>query len=136
LVVFFNEFKKVIKLIHESGLITYINWLIKSLLVPSKALLRLAGDLADSGFRGIIRAYYVRRGFGALSIEFIIYRRPSSSRRLLARIRRALERRGAPFPWGAPFRPGETQVPPRTPRRDNKPSFALAPYNAFVPITP
>jgi hypothetical protein len=91
LVVFFNEFKKVVKLIHESGLITYINWLIKSLLVPSKALLRLAGDLADSGFRGIIRAYYVRRGFGALSIEFIIYRRPSSSRRLLARIRRALE---------------------------------------------
>ncbi|MFP3296274.1 MAG: sodium:solute symporter [Vulcanisaeta sp.] len=59
--------------------------------MPRKTLLRLAGDLADSGFRGIIRAYYVRRGFGTLSIEFIIYRRPSSNRRLLTRIRRALE---------------------------------------------
>ena len=57
----------------------------------NRALLRLARDLADSGFRGVVRAYYVRRGVSTITIEFIIYRRPSIGRRILTRIRRVLE---------------------------------------------
>ncbi len=59
--------------------------------MPSDALVRLARDLRDSGFRGVVRAYYVRGCFGLLSIEFIIYRRPSAVRRFWVRFRRAVE---------------------------------------------
>ncbi len=59
--------------------------------VPNRALLRLARDLADSGFRGVVRAYYVRRDVSTITIEFIIYKRPSIGRRVLARVREALE---------------------------------------------
>ncbi|ADN51502.1 hypothetical protein [Vulcanisaeta distributa] len=59
--------------------------------MPNKALAKLAGDLRDSGFRGVVRAYYVRGSFSSLSIEFIIYRRPSAIRRFWVRLRRAVE---------------------------------------------
>ena len=54
-------------------------------------MVRLAGDLRDSGFIGVVRAYYVRGSYSSLSIEFIIYRRPSVIRRFWARLRRAIE---------------------------------------------
>ncbi len=54
-------------------------------------MIRLAEDLRDSGFIGVVRAYYVRGGFSSLSIEFIIYRRPSAVRRFWVRLRRAVE---------------------------------------------
>ena len=59
--------------------------------MPSKALVRLAGDLLDSGFVGVVRAYYVRGSPNSLSIEFIIYRRPSAIRRFWVRFRRVVE---------------------------------------------
>ncbi|MGC9180313.1 MAG: sodium:solute symporter [Vulcanisaeta sp.] len=59
--------------------------------MPSKALARFARDLSDSGFRGVVRAYYVRGGPNSLSIEFIIYRRPSAVRGFWTRLRRAVE---------------------------------------------
>lgn len=59
--------------------------------MPSDALVRLARDLDDSGFRGVVRAYYVRGSPNSLSIEFIIYRRPSAVRRFWVRFRRAVE---------------------------------------------
>ena len=59
--------------------------------MPNRALLRLARDLSDAGFRGVVRVYYVRRGFGVLSVEFIIYRRPSNVRRFWVRVKRAFE---------------------------------------------
>ncbi len=54
-------------------------------------MVRLARDLDDSGFRGVVRAYYVRGSPNSLSIEFIIYRRPSVIRRFWVRFRRAVE---------------------------------------------
>ncbi|WP_054857123.1 hypothetical protein [Vulcanisaeta sp. JCM 16159] len=59
--------------------------------MPSRALVRLVEDLRDSGFRGVVRAYYVRGSLSSLSIEFIIYRRPSAVRRFWVRLRRAIE---------------------------------------------
>jgi len=61
------------------------------MLVPNRALLRLAGELADSGFRGVVRAHYVKRRFRVLTIEFIIYKRPSTTRRFWVRVKRVLE---------------------------------------------
>ncbi len=54
-------------------------------------MVRLVEDLRDSGFRGVVRAYYVRGSLSSLSIEFIIYRRPSAVRRFWVRLRRAIE---------------------------------------------
>ncbi len=56
-------------------------------------MVRLVEDLRDSGFRGgVVRAYYVRGGsLSSLSIEFIIYRRPSAVRRFWVKLRRAIE---------------------------------------------
>ena len=54
-------------------------------------MVRLAEDLSDSGFVGVVRAYYVRGSYSSLSIEFIIYRRPSAVRRFWVRLRRAVE---------------------------------------------
>ncbi len=59
--------------------------------MPSRTLVRLVEDLSDSGFRGVVRAYYVRGGPNSLSIEFIIYRRPSAARRFWVRLRRTIE---------------------------------------------
>ncbi len=52
---------------------------------------RLVEDLRDSGFRGVVRAYYVRGSLSSLSIEFIIYRRPSAVRRFWVRLKRVAE---------------------------------------------
>ncbi|BDR93437.1 sodium:solute symporter [Vulcanisaeta souniana] len=59
--------------------------------MSGEELHRLVRDLSDSGFRGVIKAYYVKRGLGTLTIEFIIYRKPNTVRRLWMRIRRSLE---------------------------------------------